>query len=363
MDVLQVAHLHITVNRKEGNVLIGGVRNAGREIARFDLTLDEAGMITDAEVTIVDMAEYAPSEKIREIPIVRTAHEKATDLVGIGLPEESEEQGLPLGSVTANFQPENEILQIPEGKLRDTAVVDLILKIQTEAAGADVSCTALFKDTSDLPAGAIYYRDVFNIYKYPNTLCRITVTGAELKNIMEWSAQHYNQWVPGDINISFDPDFPGYLYDMFSGVEYEINLSKPKGERIENVMFRGRPLREDDVLTLAVNNYRYVSAIRAQELAAGKCEWESPESVRDMIVAYFRQHSPVTPEVDNNWKITGVDLEPEDPRRAELIRYINEGLLPVPYNKSYNLADYDSLAAQAQENQRNLETAQTGTDH
>ena len=37
-------------------------------------------------------------------------------------------------------------------------------------------------------------------------------------------------------------------------------------------------------------------------------------------------------------------------RRAEIIGYINEGLLPTPYDKSYNLADYDELVAQANAN-------------
>ena len=96
---------------------------------------------------------------------------------------------------------------------------------------------------------------------------------------------------------------------------------------------------------------RCLAAIdKAQEITAGKREWESSASIRDMIVAYFGQNSPVSPETDGNWRITGVDLNEDDPRRAELIGYINEGLLPVPYNRSYNLADYDSLVALAEEN-------------
>ena len=38
-----------------------------------------------------------------------------------------------------------------------------------------------------------------------------------------------------------------------------------------------------------------------------------------MIVAYFAEHSPAAPEVDHNWKIVGVDLSEDDPRRAELV--------------------------------------------
>lgn len=355
VDILQVAHMHVTVNEKIGNVPVGGVRNAAREVARFDLTLDENKKVIDSTVTILDMADYEPSEEIREIPVVRADHDRAVALAGAGGGDDDSdaEKGPPVGYTTAKFQPENEIRGIPEYRLRDTAVPDLILKIEQENAGADVASTALFRDDSDLPEGEIYYRNIFNIYKYDNTLYRLTVTGAELKKYMEWSVQCYHQWKPGDINISFDPEYPSYVHDLFTGVEYEINLSKPAGERIENVVFRGRPLRDDDVLTLAVNNYRYSAALKTANLVYGMRDWESSNSIRDMIVAYFGQHSPVAPETDNNWRITGVDLSLDDPRRAELIGYINEGYLPTPYYESYNLADYDSLVALAEENRKN----------
>ena len=349
IDVLQVAHNHVVVKDKQGAVPIGGVRNGGRDIARFDLTLDADNNVVSATVDVVDMANTAPSQAIRDIPLVAESHQKTIDYIKGGTGEDGE-QGEPLGVTTAKFQPEDEIRGLPEGKLRDTAVMDLINKIQMENAQADVSAAALFKDTSDLPEGNINYGNIFDIYKFDNTLYRVTVTGKELKAYMEWSAECYNQWVPGDINISFDPEYPGYLYDMFAGVDYEINLSKPKGERIENVMFKGEPLKDDQTLTLAVNNYRYSSALKAGGLIEGKKEWESSNSIRDMIVAYFAEHSPVAPEVDNNWKIVGVDLSEDDPRRAELIGYINDGLLDPPYAASYNLADYDALVAEAQAN-------------
>lgn len=336
IDVLQVAHYHVVVKDQRGNLVIGGVRNGGRDIARFDLTLDAGSNVVSAAVDVVDMAGTAPSQAIRDIPLVAESHRKTMDYIKGGTGE-SGEQGKPLGVTTARFQPANEIKGLPEGKLRDTAVMDLINKIQMENAKSDVSAAALFKDTSDLPKGNINYGNIFDIYKFDNTLYRVTVTGAELKAYMEWSAECYNQWVPGDINISFDPDYPGYLYDMFAGVDYEINLSKPKGQRIENVMFKGRPLRDDQTLTLAVNNYRYSSALKARSLVEGKKEWESSNSIRDMIVAYFAEHSPVAPEVDNNWRITGVDLQLDNPARAACIEKINSGELAVPYAESINL--------------------------
>jgi 2',3'-cyclic-nucleotide 2'-phosphodiesterase/3'-nucleotidase len=266
------------------------------------------------------------------------------------------EKGTPLGTTTARFQPENEIRDLPEGRLRDTAVMDLILKIQLLRSGADVTSVPLFNDDGDLPEGEIYYQDIFNIYKHDNTLYTMDVTGAELKKYMEWSAEYFNTWKPGDINISFDPDVPGYDYDMFAGVDYEVNLSMPQGRRIENVTFKGEPLRDDQVLKLAVNNYRYSSCIKTEGIAEGNRDWESSGSIRDMIVEYFAENSPVAPETDNNWRITGVDLSTEDPRRAEIIGYINAGLLQTPYDRSYNLADYDALAAEAEANRKEGKT-------
>ena len=299
IDVLQVAHNHVVVKEQQGNVVIGGARNGGRDIARFDLTLDKDNNITASSVEIVDMTGVTPSQEIREIPLVAKAHQETIDFIAGGT-DESGEPLPPLGTTTAKFQPENEIAGLPQGKLEDTAVMDLINKIQLENSGADVSAAALFKNTSDLPAGDINYGNIFDIYKFDNTLYRVKVTGAELKAYMEWSAECYNQWKEGDINISFDPEYPGYLYDMFAGVDYEIDLSQPKGERVKNVMFKGEPLKDDQTLTLAVNNYRYSSALKGQNLISGTKEWESSNSIRDMIVAYFAEHSPVAPEVDNN---------------------------------------------------------------
>ncbi len=338
VDVLQVAHTHSTVNQKQGNVVIGGVRSSGREIARFDLTLDANKKVIASSVEIVDMNGVTPSEELRSNPVIAEAHQATRTFISGGSGKDGE-KGASLGSTTAKFQPKNEIDRLPEGKLRDTAVMDLINKIQLENSGADVSAAALFKDTSDLPKGDINYGNIFNIYKFDNTLCRVAVTGAELKAYMEWSAECYNQWVPGDINISFDPEYPGYLYDMFAGVDYEIDLSQPKGQRIKNVMFHGAPLQDDQVLTLAVNNYRYSSALKSQGLVAGKKDWESSNSIRDMIVEYFAEHSPVAPEVDNNWKIVGVDLQEKNPDRATLIALVNAGKLDPPYSKSLNLND------------------------
>jgi 5''-nucleotidase/2'',3''-cyclic phosphodiesterase and related esterases len=331
VDVLQVGHYHTTIAQKEGSVVVGGVKNGAPEVARFDLTLNASNQIVDTSVSTVSMKDYEPSSVIRSLPAVKTAHEKTIAYVNDNV----------LGTSAAKFQPANEIKGIPAGKLQDSAVMDLINKVQLENSGADVSAAALFSDTSDIPAGNLTYANIFNIYKFTNVLYKIQVTGAQLKAYMEWSAACYNQWKPGDVSISFNPDKPGYLYDMFAGVNYEIDLSQPAGSRIKNVTFKGAALKDDQTLTLAVNDYRFSSGLKANHIVPADTQklWESSESIRDMLVAYLKKNSPIQPSVDNNWKITGVDLQTSSADRAKLVSMVNSGVLAVPYNKSLNLTD------------------------
>jgi 2',3'-cyclic-nucleotide 2'-phosphodiesterase/3'-nucleotidase len=338
IDVLIVGHDHNTIKEIRGNTVIGGTRNLAREVIRIDLALDGNKRVVDRAIAIVDMADYEPSDLIRGNAFIVEAHEETRDyILGGPVGDDGVRSGGVFGVAATTFQPANEIRGIPEGKLRDTAVMDLINEVQLANSGADVSGAALFADTSDIKAGDINYGTIFGIYKYDNTLYRVPVTGAELKAYMEWSASCYNQWVPGDISISFNPEKPGYLYDMFAGVDYEIDLSQPAGRRIKNVMYKGSPLKDTEQLTLAVNNYRYSSALKAQKLVAGTKEWESPNSIRDMLVEYIKERGVISPKVDNNWRIVGVDLS--SPYRTQVIKLVNDGKLDVPYGKSLNIND------------------------
>ncbi|MFA7128615.1 MAG: 5'-nucleotidase C-terminal domain-containing protein [Sphaerochaeta sp.] len=336
IDVLVVGHDHNTVKKIIGTTAVGGARNLGREVIRFDLELDEQKNIIARSVDVIDMVDYEMSDLIRKNAFIMEAHKATTDFISGGAPSaDGSTSGGVFGQASVDFQMKNEIMGIPEGKLRDTAVMDLINTVQLKNSGADVSAAALFADTSDIKKGDINYGTIFGIYKYDNTLYRVQVTGSELKAYMEWSAACYNQWVPGDISISFNPEKPGYLYDMFAGVDYEIDLSKPVGHRIVNVMFKGKPLSDSQILTLAVNNYRYSSALKAQKLVAGTKEWESPNSIRDMLVQHIQEQGTIYPKTDNNWRITGVNLA--SPYRNAAIKLVNEGKLEIPYAKSLNV--------------------------
>jgi len=247
--------------------------------------------------------------------------------------------------------PPEEVKGIPTAKLQPTAMIELINKVQMHygkiVAGGheiDVTSAAAFRDDANIKEGKIKKCDMALIYKYDNTLYALKMTGAQLKKYMEWSASFYNQFKQGDLTISFNPDIRGYNYDMFYGVDYQIDISKPAGHRIINLTKNGKSIKDDDILYVAVNNYR----ANSQLLKSGPIFGENDElpvkigdskdpiyglgdgRIRDLIGKYIKEelNGELTPEVTNNWKLVGYSWD--ENKRAEAVKLINDGKLEIP---------------------------------
>lgn len=330
IDVLVVGHFHITVKEKRGKTLIGGATDSGQEVIRFDLTLDNNNHVIDGQVKVVSMKPYYPSEELSGLPVIKKAHETTMDFVTEII-----------GEATEDFQPKDEISFIPEGRLRDTPLIELISKVQLINSGADVTSTSLIRDDSNIKKGVITYGHIFNVYKFTTFLYVVEVTGKELKNYMEWAASAYNQWKSGDISISFTMDIPGYQHEFFAGVNYKVDISKPVGHRIVDLIFKGDLVKENQKLKLATSDYCYFANLKGRKLAKNNYIWKSSNTIRDMIVEYIKNQGIISPQVDNNWEITGVNLE--SPYKEKIIKLVNEGSIELPYNKALNIDELKKL--------------------
>ncbi|QGU94268.1 LysM peptidoglycan-binding domain-containing protein [Clostridium bovifaecis] len=237
---------------------------------------------------------------------------------------------------------------IPNAQVEDTAMIDLINAVQMHYTGADVSSAAAFRDDANMREGQIKKADSALIYKYDNTLYLVEVTGKQLKQYMEWSAKFYNTYKPGDLTVSFNENIRGYNYDMFSGVKYEIDISKEVGSRIVNLRrMDDTPIKDTDVLKLAVNNYRYDSqlskagAIYAEGEELPKLLQKDVENtpIRELIKDYIEnvKKGVIAPEVDNNWKVVGTDWD--EAQREEAIKLINEGKIELPRSEDGRTAN------------------------
>lgn len=322
-----IGHAHSTLNEKQDNgtvILEPGSKCANVAKASFSMKYENGKWIlvqTNSELIPVTKANVeADPEMMALIADLDTNSKALANTV--------------VGTVGADFLPSlwwNGLEGIPTAIIQDTAMIDLINIVQMEETGADVSLAALFDSYSNLPKGDFRKRDGVKIYKYDNTLMAVKITGAQLKKIMEVRAgDFYNSSKPGDVTISVNEKIRLYNYDMFSGVDYDINISKPQGSRIENVMYKGKPLADDQVLVLAMNNYRYGGLSGAGLISKDPADlvYNSGLAIRDLISDYVVKAGVLMPTCDNNWKITGFSCDPVEAEKVYAL--VREGKITIP---------------------------------
>ncbi|HEX7118524.1 MAG TPA: 5'-nucleotidase C-terminal domain-containing protein [Longimicrobiales bacterium] len=202
-----------------------------------------------------------------------------------------------------------------EARVRDTPILDFINEVQRKATGADLSATAAFNLSAAIPAGEITVADLAGLYVYDNTLKAIRIDGAELKAYLEQSARYYRGWPPPGGGPVVDPDVPGYNFDVVSGVEYTIDLSRPPGDRIVGLRYRGQPVRPDQTFTLAVNNYRQGGGGGFTMIADAPVVYDRQEDIRELLIEEVRRRGTIRPDdyFRENWR-----LLPAEAARAAL---------------------------------------------
>ncbi len=205
---------------------------------------------------------------------------------------------------------EREIAQSPEdltaeeARFRDTAILDLVQKVQLEAGKADVSMVASFNQNARISKGPVTVRDVTELYVYENTLAVLEVTGQQLKEALEHSAKYYKTYEPGkSLRDLIDEKIPAYNFDIAEGVTYELDISKPIGSRIQNLRFKGQPLALTRKLRLATNNYRVNGGGGYTMYKNAPVVYRSSEEIRELLIDWLERNKtvPVTP--NNNWRI------------------------------------------------------------
>ena len=240
VDAIFMGHTHREVpSLLINDVLITQANRWGSHLARADFYLDR---------TAAGWKVYAKSA--RTIPADDRV-ESDPEVVKIAEPYDRETQAW-LGRVIGESDVE---LNAREARFRDTAILDLIQKVQLEAGKADVSMVASFNSEARIDKGPVTVRDIAGLYVYENTLVVLEVTGQQLKEALEHSAKYFKTYVPGKpIAEQIDEKIPAYNFDIAQGVNYELDITKPIGQRIQNLTFKGQPVRPDQKFRLATNN-------------------------------------------------------------------------------------------------------------
>ncbi|MDF2882549.1 MAG: 2,3-cyclic-nucleotide 2-phosphodiesterase [Clostridiaceae bacterium] len=227
-----------------------------------------------------------------------------------------------LGQSTGEFTGANQTI-------KPTAIMDLINKVQMQGAGTQLSIAAPLSSSAYIPKGNVTIQDIMSVYVYENFLYGVKMNGAQLKAWMEWSVRYYKQTSNSGDAIVKDPvlNIPDYNLDQLYGASYDVDLTKPActvdstgrvitGDRIVNLKVSGKLVKDTDVFTVAINNYRFNGGggfMKAAGLKNGDPSivvYDSAKTlgddgqVRNMMFKYIQDNKTISPTVADNWKLS-----------------------------------------------------------
>ena len=184
-----------------------------------------------------------------------------------------------------------------------TAIIGFVQAVQREVTGAQLSAAAAFNLGGGFPAGPVRLSDVASIYPYENTLRAVRISGAALKAYLEQSAKYYV--VDGAGRVSINPEIPGYNFDMVSGASYDMDLSRPVGDRIVQLAVGGKAVRPADTFTMAVNSYRQEGGGGYTMLKGAPVIYDRGENIRDLLADRLKALGTISPATydEHNWRI------------------------------------------------------------
>ncbi|MGV9884691.1 bifunctional metallophosphatase/5'-nucleotidase [Streptomyces sp. NPDC003006] len=208
-----------------------------------------------------------------------------------------------------------------EGPYKDVAIIDLINQVQKEtvaealkggayAALPVLSQASCFSRTAQIPAGDVTIRDAAGLYPFENTLEARLLTGAQLKEYLEFSARYYVRTPAGapvdPAKLTNAEKIPDYNYDAVYGVTYEIDIAKPVGSRVVKLSFGGAEVDPKAEFVLAVNNYRASGGGNFPHIAGAKQLWANSEEIRNTIIGWVKAKGTIDPGrfASVDWRLT-----------------------------------------------------------
>ncbi len=282
----------------------------------FEVSWDEGF----APVVTPHYGRDIPVESQTVLDAIGDEHQAAVDYVNTPVAESLEE----LPAATSRYE--------------DTAIIDFINQIQLDTVDAAlegtewadttvISQASPFSRTARFPQGQVTIRDIAGLYIYENTLTGVELTGAQLRDYLEFSARYF---VQTGVGATFDPatgtnaaypdrpeGVPDYNYDVISGLDYVIDVSQPVGSRIVGLSHPdGTAVTDDETFVMAVNNYRQSGGGAYPHVAAAPVVYDERLEIRQLLIDSASASGTIDPAdfFVENWSLTtDAQVEPTDP--------------------------------------------------
>lgn len=169
-------------------------------------------------------------------------------------------------------------------ELADVPVLAAAAAFRTGFGGPD--------DYTDVPPGPLTLRSAADLYFYPNTLAAVKTNGAGVKAWLEQSAERFNRIDPAKTGAQplINTHVPGFNFDQIQGeLAYVIDVSKPVGQRIVSLTYRGKPVTPEQPFIVATNNYRASGGGHFPGLDGSNIVLATQDGVREIVAAWLKR--------------------------------------------------------------------------
>ncbi|SDK64332.1 2',3'-cyclic-nucleotide 2'-phosphodiesterase / 3'-nucleotidase [Nocardioides sp. YR527] len=203
--------------------------------------------------------------------------------------------------------------------VEDVPIIDFVNFVQADAVkaaltGSDaelpvISIAAPFSRAAAFPAGEVTVRDVAGLYIYDNTLMAVRITGAQLKDYLEFTARYFKQ-VSGTGPFPIDAvtnaptetapnGTPDYNFDTIAGLDaaltYDIDIAGSVGSRITSLAYDGVAVTDAQEFVLAINNYRQSGGGGFPHVTDATVVYNQQVEIRQLLIDWVTEHQVIDP--------------------------------------------------------------------
>ena len=316
IDVVIAGHMHKDVPSETiKNTLITEPHRYGTVVSEVDLTFDindkKEVKLVKKESKTVPVKELEADKKIAEI--YKPYHEKLREL-----------NNVVIGQTENEMVPQETKHGVSAAFSRDTGLSSFINDVEQHYSGADVVTFSFDHQKARMNKGDIKKKDIIFNYRYAGGDVTVyEMTGKQLKEYMEWSANYFDTIQPGDTEYRYNAERKKskyVTYDIFGGVNYKIDLRNPKGSKIVDLTLAdGKPVTDDMKLKVGMNSYRFAQLNGKGGIWEGQkipVLWESKVAmgrekgtIQNMMIDYITnvKKGKIDGLSHNRWEIIGLN--------------------------------------------------------
>ncbi len=320
VDAILVGHAHVDIPMKEvaskvtpgKTVVLCEPLFWGKKVAVFDMELERHGNRWSlTSITSTTLPTNTAAEDPEVAAAVQEQHDTVVDYVNSVV-------GTSAVAMSAS-----------RAVVEDAPIIDFInyvqaLTVKAALTGSDaalpmLSIAAPFNRAASFPQGNVTIRDVAGLYIFDNTLLGSRVTGAQVKDYLEFSVQYFKAVgsagpVPiADVTNAVTPTAPtgtpDYNYDIVAGLEarltYDVDLAQPVGSRITNLLYDGVALDPAKEFVMAVNNYRQGGGGNFPHIKNAPVVYNAQVEIRQLLIDWVVANGEIDPAdfASVDWKL------------------------------------------------------------